>query len=130
MFRGNRLVRRLEEEGADILRLLDEKMPLFADVLESEDEVLVLVDLAGCEKDSIDIRYESLDRGGRLSVEARKEKPLESGFRYVLEGRSNHVEGGVRLKSDVDFAAADTSYENGLLRIRLPRVRGERIEIE
>lgn len=124
------MMRRLEEEGADIMRMIDEKMPLFADVLESEDEVLVLVDLAGCEKESIEIGFEEMERGGSLRIEARKEKPLESGFRYVAEGRADYVDGTVRLATDVDYDGADASYENGLLRIRLPRSRGDKIEIE
>lgn len=124
------MLRRLGEEGSDIMRLLDERMPLFADVLESDDEVLVLVDLAGCEKESVEVGFEERERGGVLEIEARKEKPLESGFRYVLEGRADYVEGSVHVPSDVDYGEADASYENGLLRIRMPRRKGDKIEIE
>ncbi|MFP4632068.1 MAG: Hsp20/alpha crystallin family protein [Halobacteriales archaeon] len=135
MIDTDELLRRLEEEGAEIMRVLGERMPVFADVLESDDEVLVLIDLPGCEKHSVDLQFEegvgfTDGVGGRLRVEARREKPLEEGFRYVAEARSDFVRGSVPVHADVNYDESEATYENGLLRVRLPKTAGTEIDLE
>lgn len=121
-----RLLRNLGTEGSEFLRRLDERLPLFADTLESDDEVLILIDLPGCDKESIELTFS----GGELKVEATKQKPLEEGFRYVSEGRTDFITGGVPVPDDVIAEEASAKYEDGLLKVRLPREKGENIEIE
>ena len=134
MLGSNDLLQRLEEEGAEILRMVGDKIPVFADVLESEDEVLVLIDLPGCEKRSVDLTFEEgvgpKQEGGVLKVEARREKPLEEGFKYVAESRSDFIRGKVPITAEVNYNEADASYENGLLRVRIPKLGGEEIDID
>ncbi|MDY7081398.1 MAG: Hsp20/alpha crystallin family protein [Halobacteria archaeon] len=121
MTRASRFLRRLEEEGTDLVRSLNRKAPLPVDILESDDEVLVLVDLPGCEKESIDLHFSPSVEGGEIRVEARREKPLEEGFRYVSETRTDSVEDEIDIDTDVEYDEARATYENGLLRIRLPK---------
>lgn len=135
MIDTNDVLRRLEEEGAELMRIVGERIPLFADVLESNDEVLVLVDLPGCEKHSVELTFEEglgLDdeTGGVLRVEARREKPLEEGFKYVAEARPDFIRGRVPIHADVNYDDSSATYENGLLRVRIPKADGEEIEIE
>lgn len=135
MIDTSELLRRLEEEGAEVMRVLGERMPVFADVLESEDEVLVLIDLPGCEQHSVDLKFEegvgfTDEVGGKLKVEARREKPLEEGFKYIAEARSDFVRGSVPIHADVDYDESDATYENGLLRVRMPKTGGTEIDLE
>ena len=128
------LLRRLEEEGAELMRVVGERIPVFADVLESDDEVLVLVDLPGCEKHSLDLTYDENgavgEEGGVLRVEARREKPLKQGFEYVAEARSDFVSGRVPIPVEVDYTESEATYENGLLRVTLPKKETSEIDLE
>lgn len=134
MIDTDNIVRRLEEEGAELMRVVGERIPVFADVLESDEEVLVLVDLPGCEKHSVDLTYEEgggvTDEGGVLRVEARREKPLEQGFKYVAEARSDFVRGRVPIHTEVNYDESTATYENGLLRVTLPKKDAEDIDVE
>lgn len=116
------------------MRVVGERIPVFADVLESDEEVLVLVDLPGCEKHSLDLTYEEgtgiSDDGGVLRIEARREKPLEEGFKYVAEARSDFVQGRVPIHVEVDYSESEATYENGLLRVRLPKEETSEIDVE
>jgi len=134
MIDSNEVLRRLEEEGAELMRVVGERIPLFADVLESEDEVLVLVDLPGCEKHSLDLTYDDGASvgadGGVLRIEARREKPLKEGFTYVAEARSDFVSGKVPVHVEVDYEESEATYENGLLRVTLPKKEASDIDVE
>jgi len=134
MIDTNNLLRRLEEEGAELMRVVGERIPVFADVLENDEEILVLVDLPGCEKHSVDLTYEEGlgvgEEGGVLNVEARREKPLEEGFKYVAEARSDFVRGRVPIHADVDYSESEATYENGLLRVRLPKRQTNEIDLD
>ena len=134
MIDTNNLLRRLEEEGAELMRVVGERIPVFADVLENDEEILVLVDLPGCEKHSVDLTYEEGlgvgEEGGVLNVEARREKPLEEGFKYVAEARSDFVRGRVPIHADVDYSESEATYENGLLRVRLPKRQTSEIDLD
>ena len=116
------------------MRVVGERIPVFADVLENDEEVLVLVDLPGCEKHSVDLTYEEGlgvgEEGGVLNVEARREKPLEEGFKYVAEARSDFVRGRVPIHADVDYSESEATYENGLLRVRLPKRQTSEIDLD
>ncbi len=116
------------------MRVVGERIPVFADVLENEEEILVLVDLPGCEKHSVDLTYEEGlgvgEEGGVLNVEARREKPLEEGFKYVAEARSDFVRGSIPVHVDVDYSESEATYENGLLRVRLPKTQTSEIDLD
>jgi len=133
MIDTSNILRRLEEEGAEIMRVVGERIPVFADVLESNEEVLVLVDLPGCEKHSLDLTYDEGvgvgEKGGVLKVEARRAKPLEEGFKYVAEARSDFVRGKVPIPTEVDYTESEATYENGLLRVRLPKRQTSEIDL-
>lgn len=125
MFEQN-ILRRFEEEGSDFFRMIGDRLPLFADTLESDDEVLVLIDLPGCERESIELNFKK----GKLEVAATRQKPLEEGFRYVTESRPEFIEGKVPINADVNADEASATYEDGLLKVRIPKETGEEIEIE
>jgi HSP20 family molecular chaperone IbpA len=99
----------------DALRRLPD--PVFADVLESDAAYLLVLDLPGATRDTVDIRVE--DR--RLSVEARREKDVPEGFAYRREDRPLFLDVEVPLPPDADDEAAEASMDRGVLEVRFPK---------
>jgi HSP20 family molecular chaperone IbpA len=101
---------------------------VFADLLESDDAYLLVVDLPGATADTVDVTLDD----GRLRIEARREKSLPTSFRYVTEERSLFLDAELPLPPDVSGADADGEMERGVLTLRLPKSTeesGQRIPI-
>lgn len=99
----------------DALRDLPDAV--FADVLESDDAYLLVVDVPGATADTVDVRVE----GSRLSIEARREKSVPDDFQYVSEERSMFLDAELPLPPDVDGDEAEGTVDSGVLRLRLPK---------
>ncbi|SEA06019.1 Hsp20/alpha crystallin family protein [Haloplanus vescus] len=99
----------------DALRDLPEAV--FADLLESDDAYLLVIDLPGATAATVDARVEM----GRLFVEARREKTLPASFDYVREDRSLFLDAELPLPPDATGAGAEGSMERGVLELRLPK---------
>jgi HSP20 family protein len=101
---------------------------VFADLLESDDAYLLVVDLPGATADTVDVTLDD----GRLRIEARREKSLPTSFRYVTEERSLFLDAELPLPPDVSGADASGEMERGVLTLRLPKSTeesGQRISI-
>ncbi|ERG88580.1 MAG: molecular chaperone, small heat shock protein [halophilic archaeon J07HX5] len=90
---------------------------VFADVLESEEAYLVVLDLPGATAETVDVRVED----GRLVIEARREKAIPPAFRYVNEGRSLFLDVELPLPADTAGHAAEADLAHGVLELRLPK---------
>jgi HSP20 family molecular chaperone IbpA len=99
----------------DALRELPEAV--FADLLESDDQYLLVLDLPGVTAETVDIKVEK----GRLVVEARREKNLPPEFRYVRENRSLFLDAELPLPPDATGAGAEATVDRGVLELRLPK---------
>jgi HSP20 family molecular chaperone IbpA len=88
-----------------------------ADVYESADDVLVLVDIPGFEKEDISVSL----TGRRLEVEASGRNEFPQEYRFVGERRADCVEGSFTLPGHVDAEGAEATYEDGVLRVHLPK---------
>jgi HSP20 family molecular chaperone IbpA len=99
----------------DSLRDLPEAV--FADLLESDDAYLLVIDLPGATADTVDIRIER----GRLHIEARREKAMPGTFQYVREDRPLFLDAELPLPPDATGAGAEGSMERGVLELRLPK---------
>lgn len=111
----------------DALRDLPDAV--FGDVLESDGEYLVVLDLPGVRGDTVDV---SATRG-RLRIEARREKDVPREFRYLRENRALFLDADLPLPPDASADGATGTVEKGVLSLRLPkRDRGgeTRIPIE
>ena len=102
------------------------------DVREHDDEVLVVADLPGIEKEDI-----SLDlinpRALAISCERKEEKEDKSRGYYVRERVLGTMQRVVSLPADVTESDAKASFKNGVLEVRLKKARSlptSRIEIE
>ena len=91
--------------------------PVFADLLESDDAYLVVVDFPGATAGTTRIDVDD----GRIRIEAQREKDVPEGFRYVRENRSLFVDAEFPLPPDATGAEADASMEGGVLELRIPK---------
>lgn len=99
----------------DALRDLPDAV--YADLLESDDAYLLVIDLPGTTGETVDARVE----GGRLIVEARREKAVPPEFRYVDEDRSLFLDAELPLPPDATGADATGNVDRGVLELRLPK---------
>jgi HSP20 family molecular chaperone IbpA len=110
----------------DALRELPDAV--FADVLESDDAYLLVLDLPGVTADGVTASIE----GGKLVVEAERAKAVPEEFEYVSEKRSLFLDVELPLPPDVTESGAEGDVSRGVLELRLPKAttgRGTTIPI-
>lgn len=91
------------------------------DVLQTEDEIVVLIEVAGLRGSELD--FELI--GDRLTIRGTKLEPKRpAGARYAqMEIVGGPFERSVTLPGLVSPQAAAVEYANGYLQIRMPRAR-------
>ena len=99
----------------DALRELPDAV--FADLLESDEAYLIVLDLPGATAETTDVDVEK----GRLVIEARREKDLPPEYQYVSEDRSLFLDAELPLPPDATGAGAEATMERGVLELRLPK---------
>ena len=99
--------------------------PVFADLLESEEAYLLLIDLPGVSAETLDVRRD----GAHLRIEARREKNLPMAFRYLREDRPLFLDADLPLPPDVVTEGTEGTLEKGTLTLWLPK-RGATAETE
>jgi len=97
----------------DALRDLPEAV--FADLLESEDAYLLVVDLPTAE--TVDVSVTA----GEIQVEALREKEVPEGFSYESEQRSLFLDADLPVPGDANGQEASASVDRGVLELRLPK---------
>ncbi|MBX0294770.1 Hsp20/alpha crystallin family protein [Haloarcula nitratireducens] len=90
---------------------------VFADVLESEDAYLLVLDLPGVTAESLDVSVES----GRLVIEGQRTKDVPSEFRFVREDRSVFLDVELPLPPDATGRGGEGTVDRGVLELRLPK---------
>lgn len=90
---------------------------VFADLLESDEAYLLVLDLPGTNAETVDVAVE----GHTLSVEARREKAVPAGFHYLEEDRSLFLDVELPLPPDATDTAAEATVERGVLEVTLPK---------
>ncbi len=97
------------------------------DVYENDDAIIIKVELAGIDKDSLQVRTESQ----AIIIEGVRREPYGreslAGYRF----RQMEIEYGpfhrtIPVPFPVDTAKAQTSIQNGILKISLPRSKESR----
>lgn len=90
------------------------------DVIDRNDRYEVLVDLPGVKKDDIQVTIE----GNRVSIaaEAKSEKEVRNGDRLIHSERfAASYARSFELPAEVTEEGAEAAYENGVLRLALPK---------
>lgn len=112
---------------------VQETRPIDADLLESDDAYLVILDAPGATASDIQVRY----RNGAVLARIDRFREFHEGFEMRFPGRGLSLDARVALPRDAivdaDHATA-TLRENGTLAIELPKRtaedRGESVPIE
>ncbi|MDZ7688699.1 MAG: Hsp20/alpha crystallin family protein [Halobacteriales archaeon] len=101
------------------------------DILDDGEEIVVIADLPGFEKD--DISVQSDEHSLRISAEHAEETEEEEKDYHKRERRQRSLSRTVTLPVEVEVGGAKASYDNGVLSVRLPKVEmaeGEEIDID
>lgn len=91
--------------------------PVHADLRESPAAYVLVLDLPGATSATV----EATVAGGRLHVEATREKDVPSAFTYVDEDRSLFLDVDLPLPPDATGAGAEGTVDRGVLELRLPK---------
>ena len=109
----------LERVGRGWSRM-QERRPLSADLLESDDAYLVVFDAPGVRGEDVDVTF--LDHTVEVSVERFRE--FYDGYELVFPGRGVSLSGSVDLPRDADVTpegANATLARNGTLQVEIPK---------
>lgn len=99
---------------------------VFADLLESDEGYVLVLDVPGATAETTEVTAED----GRLSVEARREKLNPDGFRYVREDRPLFLDAEIPLPPNAVGDSADAEIDRGVLEVHIEkRAGGDRTEI-
>jgi HSP20 family molecular chaperone IbpA len=99
---------------------VQERKPLSADVLESDDAFLIVFDAPGVTAADVDVRFDE----GTVSVHLDRFRELYDGFEMRVPGRGLSLEGQAELPAAtaVDPSAAEaTITKNGTLQVEIPK---------
>lgn len=107
-----------------LLRAAGQSAQAAMDVCETEDSYRIEMALPGFRPDEVDISVE----GDLLRISAEKqEAPAPEQRRYLLREREEEVaERTIRLPGDVQAENAEAEFEDGMLRLRLPKAEHAR----
>jgi len=90
---------------------------VFADVLESEEGYLLVLDLPGVTADTLDVTVEA----GRLVIEGQRSKDVPREFRFVREDRSVFLDVELPLPPDATGQGAEGTLSGGVLELSIPK---------
>jgi len=91
------------------------------DVRDHEDEIIVVADLPGCEKEDVHLRLISPDLL-QISCERRLEKEEEEVGYYIRERSFGAMRRTIALPADVTEEGASATFKNGVLEAHLKKV--------
>ena len=106
---------------------VQERTPLPADLLESDEAYLVVFDAPGATASDIQVRYVE----GSVRVRIDRFRDYHEGFEMRFPGRGLALDGRVDLPGDavIDPEAAEaTLRENGTLEVRVPKTEADHDE--
>jgi HSP20 family protein len=90
------------------------------DVSEADGKYLVKADIPGVRKDDIDVRIDG--KQVTISAEVKQEKEEKSGERVLRSERQfGFASRSFTLADSVDEARAEAKFENGVLKLTLPK---------
>lgn len=101
------------------------------DIYETDDEVVVVADLPGLEKDDISIN--AMEDTLEISAETKKAGEAKKPRYFRQERRYKRFYRRLRLPAKVNPEKVKSTYRNGVLEVRLPKIKvkkGVRIKIE
>jgi len=117
---GDALGRAVLRRVGEVASRIQERTPLDADVLESDDAYLVVFDAPGVDPRDVDVTVD----GTGVSVRFERFRAFHEGFETVMAGRGRSLRGRAELPADaaVDADEAHAELEDdGTLSVFVPK---------
>jgi len=92
------------------------------DIVDTPDEIVLLVDLPGYEEEDIRIQGD----GQNLTISAERTEAEQEEGRRLTHERFRKLQRTVRLPARANVNEADATYENGVCKITLPKMEEEK----
>jgi len=96
---------------------------LAGEVEEMENEIIVRIEVPGMEKEDFSITIEGNEL--YLSGEKRYQREARDSTYHVMERAYGSFQRSISLPRNVDSDHAQANYKNGVLSIRLPKVKSD-----
>lgn len=108
--------------GRSLAREYEKTMDMRLDVNEDEKRYVVNVDMPGVKKEHIDVSIE----GNQIAIraEVKREKSSDQGKEIYNERYSGQAYRAFTLPTEIDSAAAQATYDGGVLTLTLPKKAG------
>lgn len=122
-------VRNKDEESTESSRTLPgiPRWSLLAgEVEETDKEILVRIEIPGMEKKDLQITIDG--NMLYLSGEKRMERESHDSSYHIMERAYGSFQRAIPLPRNVKTDDAEASYKNGVLKIHLPKVSGEKVK--
>jgi HSP20 family protein len=116
--RANRIFEEMWEMSRPVLMMPDYVWKPALDIYETDDEVIVLVEIAGMKKEEIEVAMQGnilIISGNRTENIPYKKKLEQMEINY---GRFQRI---VKIFAPIEREKIIATYENGILKIRLPK---------
>lgn len=100
------------------------------DLLEDEQQYQILADLPGIDKSEIQVSVENQVLTIRVQKQSSTEEENKSdGGKWIIRERSiNNIERSIQLPKNVDSNHIEAKYENGVLKISIPKIESKEKE--
>jgi HSP20 family molecular chaperone IbpA len=96
------------------------------DVFETDDAYTVVVEIAGMRGADIAVTFEKQV----LTIRGQRSEAASQKAYHQMEIAYGEFETQVRMPAPVEVAQVEATYMDGFLRVRLPKARPHRVEVE
>ena len=95
------------------------------DVVQTSDELVVTASVPGTTMDEIDVSVD--DNGLTMRAEAKSSSSDESDGYMLRERRTGSYYRALRLPETVDYDNAESTFKDGVLTIKLPKLESSKV---
>ena len=96
------------------------------DVFETDDAIIVRVEIGGMHDDEFDVELQ----GHILSIRGMRQDTSEQRAYHQVEIRYGEFYIEIHLPAAIDAKGVEAEYENGFLRVDLPKATSRKIKID
>lgn len=95
------------------------------DVTDEKDAVMVIAEIPGIKQENLDLK---ISEEGYLTISGEKEhqKEINTKNSYFNEISYGMFKRTIPLPFDLDYNMADAEYDNGVLSVRIPKLKAEK----